>query len=125
MATEPLTVSSNAYDLVLNGTELGSGSIRIHQRAMQEQIFKLLGISAEEAELRFGFFLQALEYGAPPHGGFALGIDRLVMLMAGMKSLRDVLAFPKTSAGVCPLTDAPMPVSDDQLAELGIRTRSE
>ena len=125
MLTEPLTVSSNAYDLVLNGTELGSGSIRIHQRVLQEQIFKLLGISEEEAALRFGFFLQALEYGAPPHGGFALGIDRLVMLMAGMKSLRDVLAFPKTSAGVCPLTDAPMPVSDEQLAELGIRTRSE
>jgi aspartyl-tRNA synthetase len=125
MVSEPLTVSSNAYDLVLNGTELGSGSIRIHQRVLQEQIFKLLGISEEEAALRFGFFLQALEYGAPPHGGFALGIDRLVMLMAGMKSLRDVLAFPKTSAGVCPLTDAPMPVSDEQLAELGIRTRSE
>jgi aspartyl-tRNA synthetase len=125
LEAEPLALVSNAYDLVLNGTELGSGSIRIHQRKLQERIFNLLGISPEEAELRFGFFLQALEYGAPPHGGFAFGLDRIVMLMAGMKSLRDVLAFPKTSAGVCPLTDAPMPVSDDQLAELGIRTRSE
>lgn len=125
MVDDPLSVSSNAYDLVLNGTELGSGSIRIHQRKLQERIFELLGISQEEAQLRFGFFLQALEYGAPPHGGFALGVDRLVMLMAGMNSLRDVIAFPKTTAGVCLLTEAPMPVPDEQLAELGLQTRSE
>ncbi len=125
MVDDPLAVSSNAYDLVLNGTELGSGSIRIHQRELQERIFELLGISQEEAQLRFGFFLQALEYGAPPHGGFALGVDRLVMLMAGMDSLRDVIAFPKTTTGICLLTEAPMPVPDEQLAELGLRTRSE
>jgi len=121
LETEPLSVRSNAYDLVLNGTELGSGSIRIHQRDLQERIFRILGISPEEAELRFGFFLRALDYGAPPHGGFALGMDRLVMMMAGERSLRDVIAFPKTATGTCPLTEAPMPVSPRQLTELALR----
>ena len=123
LETDPLSVVSNAYDLVLNGIELASGSIRIHDRDLQERIFRLLKISPEEAELRFGFFLRALEYGAPPHGGFALGIDRLVMLMAGEKSLRDVIAFPKTTTGFCPLTEAPMPVAKEQLDDLGIATQ--
>jgi aspartyl-tRNA synthetase len=117
---EPLSVLSDAYDLVLNGTELGSGSLRIHSRELQERIFRLLGISPKEAEKRFGFFLRALEYGAPPHGGFALGLDRLIMMMAGEHSLRDVIAFPKTTTGMCPLTEAPMPVGRDQLDDLNL-----
>ncbi|MEA3356394.1 MAG: aspartate--tRNA ligase [Candidatus Bipolaricaulota bacterium] len=118
---EPLSVLSAAYDLVLNGTELGSGSIRIHSRELQERVFRVLGISPEDAQARFGFFLHALDYGAPPHAGFALGLDRLVMMLAGEKSLRDVIAFPKTATGLCPLTEAPMPVDPAQLSELGLK----
>jgi aspartyl-tRNA synthetase len=117
----PAKVRARAYDLVLNGVELGGGSIRIHRRDLQEKMFEVLKISKEEAELKFGFLLKAFEYGAPPHGGIAFGLDRLVMLLLGAESLRDVIAFPKTQKAVCPLTDAPSPVSDAQLAELHIR----
>ena len=112
---------SRAYDLVLNGHEIGGGSIRIHQREMQSAVFELLGLSAEEAEAQFGFFLKALEFGVPPHGGIAFGIDRWVMLMAQAESIREVIAFPKTQSGACPLTGAPAPVEPKQLRELGIR----
>ncbi|MGA0895149.1 MAG: aspartate--tRNA ligase [Ilumatobacteraceae bacterium] len=121
LETEPLKVRSQAYDLVLNGWELGSGSIRIHQPDLQARIFTLLGISDEEAQKRFGFFLNPFRYGAPPHGGFAFGIDRLVAILAGEENIREVIAFPKTQSGLDPMTNAPTPVAPKQLDELGVR----
>jgi aspartyl-tRNA synthetase len=120
---EPLAVRADAYDLVLNGEEVAGGSIRIHRRDLQSRIFKILGLSEAEAEEKFGFFLRALEYGAPPHGGIAFGLDRLIMLMAGAESIREVIAFPKTLTAYCPLTGAPAPVREEQLKELGLALR--
>jgi len=122
---EPGTVLSRAYDMVLNGSEIGGGSIRIHDSEMQAAVFELLGISDEEADEKFGFLLRALQYGCPPHGGIAFGIDRMVMLMAGAESIRDVIAFPKTQTASCPLTNAPGEVSAEQLKETGIRVKRQ
>lgn len=120
---DPLKALSRAYDMVLNGTELGGGSIRINQPSMQQSVFKILGIGDEEAKEKFGFLLDALSYGAPPHGGLAFGLDRLIMLMTGASSIREVIAFPKTQSASCPLTDAPGLVSSKQLRELNIQVR--
>ncbi|MCU1377843.1 MAG: aspartyl-tRNA synthetase [Acidimicrobiales bacterium] len=122
LESEPLSVRSQSYDLVLNGWELGSGSIRIHRSDIQARMFAALGISEEEAAGRFGFLLNAFKYGAPPHGGFAVGLDRLVAILAGEDNIREVIAYPKTQSGLDPLTDAPKPVGDRILADLGIRT---
>jgi len=119
--TDPGSARAKAYDLVINGQEAAGGSIRIHQQAVQEKMFKLLGIAPQEARARFGFLLEALEFGAPPMGGIAAGLDRLVALLAGEESIREVIAFPKTQKGTCPLTDAPAPVDPGQLKDLGIR----
>ncbi|MEM1262357.1 MAG: aspartate--tRNA ligase [Pseudomonadota bacterium] len=123
LAKDPGNTLSRAYDMVLNGNEIGGGSVRIHDTTMQAAVFELLSISEEAAEEKFGFLLRALQYGCPPHGGIAFGVDRLVMLMAGAESIRDVIAFPKTQSASCPLTNAPGEVSAQQLKETGIRLR--
>ncbi len=119
----PGEVKARSYDLVLNGVELGSGSIRIHDQVLQKKIFKIIGISQEETLNRFGFLLEAFQFGAPPHGGFAFGIDRLLSILSGESSIREVITFPKTSAGICPLTNAPSDVDEKQLKELNLTVK--
>ncbi|AFQ42974.1 aspartate--tRNA ligase [Desulfosporosinus meridiei] len=125
LESEPLKVRAKAYDMVLNGTELGGGSIRIHRREVQEQLFKLLGFSEEEAVAQFGFLMEAFEYGTPPHGGIAFGLDRMIMLLTGKDNIRDVIAFPKTQSASDLMAHAPSPVADKQIKELHIRTNIE
>jgi aspartyl-tRNA synthetase len=119
---DPGAVLSRAYDLIVDGWELGGGSIRIHDPEVQRRVFEIIGLDAEEAQRRFGFLLDALRYGAPPHGGIAFGIDRIIALLAGRDSIRDVMAFPKTASGADPLTGAPAPVDERQLRELHVRS---
>jgi aspartyl-tRNA synthetase len=122
---EPLKVRSYAYDIVLNGYELGGGSLRIYDFELQQKMFELLSLTDEEIETRFGFFIDALKYGTPPHGGLALGLDRVAMILTGSESLRDVIAFPKNANAKCPMSDAPTPVDETQLKELHIQIIKE
>ena len=117
---DPASALTNAYDIVCNGNEIGGGSIRIHRRDIQERVFKVMGLDEEEAQEKFGFLLEAFSYGAPPHGGIAFGWDRIVALLAGTDSIRDVIAFPKTGAGYDPLTAAPAPITAQQRKDAGV-----
>jgi aspartyl-tRNA synthetase len=119
--TDPANIRAKAYDIVVNGSEIGGGSIRIHKMVNQQKVFDLLKITREQADSRFGFFLRALEYGAPPHGGIAFGLDRIIMLLTGTDNIRDVIAFPKTQRGQCLMTEAPSEVDPKQLDELNLR----
>src|SRR5690606_23366190 len=121
LESDPMSVRALAYDLVLNGWELGSGSIRIHDADLQRRVFHLLGISDDDADRKFGFFLNPFRYGAPPHGGFAFGLDRLVAILAGEDNIREVIAFPKTQSGQDPMTNSPVEANPKQLAELGLK----
>jgi aspartyl-tRNA synthetase len=123
--TDPGSALSQHYDLIWNGWELGSGSIRIHRQDLQERVFRAMGMTDEEAQAKFGWFLDALRMGAPPHGGFALGIERFVALMAGESNIREVIAYPKTASGSDPLTGAPTPIPQEVLSELGIKVTTD
>ena len=121
--SDPAAVRADAYDLVLNGNEIGGGSIRIHDKKIQQRMFDCLGFTKEEAEKQFGFLMNAFEYGAPPHGGIALGFDRLVAILDGSESIKDYIAFPKNNSGRDVMIDAPSPLSDDQINELSLRLK--